>query len=281
MLGYRHSFHAGNFGDVFKHAVLALALEALGHKDKPFYYLDTHAGAGRYDLAGKYPVSTGESAEGIGRLWPPQDTPRALAPYLDAVTRLNPNGRLRYYPGSPLIARGLLRENDRMEAMELHSSDHPLLARSLTGDRRVRVAQEDGFQALQSRLPPRERRGLVMIDPAYELKADFAQVVEGLAAAHRRWATGVYLLWYPLVGTSPVGRMLKEIQALALPKTLLAELHRRPASKGRGMTGCGVVMVNPPWPLTEALAELLPWLGARLAAQPGQGHTRLEWLVPE
>lgn len=205
MLSYRHSFHAGNHADVLKHTVQSLIITALKGKEKPFLYLDTHAGAGRYQLSGEHAERTGEYLEGIAKLWQRDDIPEALTPYLNAVKAYNSNGTLRLYPGSPLIARQLLREQDSINLTELHPSDFPLLRCEFQRDSRAKVVREDGYQQLKSQLPPASRRGFILIDPPYELKTDYQAMVKGIQEGYKRFATGVYALWYP-VGITPANQ---------------------------------------------------------------------------
>jgi 23S rRNA (adenine2030-N6)-methyltransferase len=195
MLSYRHSFHAGNHADVLKHTVQSLIIESLKEKEKPFLYLDTHAGAGRYQLSGEHAERTGEYLEGIARIWQQDDLPAELEPYIGVVNHFNRNGQLRYYPGSPLIARQLLREQDSIQLTELHPSD----SRCCVLNSRKTAApawKADGYQQLKAKLPPVSRRGLVLIDPPYEIKTDYQAVVTGIHEGYKRFATGTYALWY-------------------------------------------------------------------------------------
>jgi 23S rRNA (adenine2030-N6)-methyltransferase len=274
MLSYRHGFHAGNHGDVLKHAVLALLLEALTGKPTPLAYLETHAGIGRYRLDSETAQKTGEYAQGIGRLWDADDVPAVARPYLDAVHALNPDGVLHSYPGSPEVARSLLRDTDRMLLAELHTNDYPLLKATYRYDRRVAVHHMDGYRALKGFLPPRENRGLVLIDPSYEVKGEYGQAADALVAAQRRWRNGVFALWYPVVERATVAGLEQRLRAAGLPKFTGAELCI--ADDGApGMSGSGLFIVNTPWRLDERLRELLPWLHARLAPS-GAGGWRLD-----
>ncbi|SHI15796.1 23S rRNA (adenine(2030)-N(6))-methyltransferase RlmJ [Ferrimonas marina] len=279
MLSYRHSYHAGNHADVLKHCVQALILEALKGKEKPFVYHDTHSGAGRYDLSAEHAEKTGEYIDGIGRLWQ-QDCPEALHPYLAAVKALNPSGNLRYYPGSPLLAAKLLREQDRLVMTELHPTDHPRLVQEFAGDRRARVYQEDGYQRLKAALPPKERRGVVLIDPPYELKGEYNDLVKGVLAGIKRWATGTFALWYPVVYRRDIEQVQKQLQASGVRKILQIEMNVMADTGERGMTGSGMIVINPPWKLEQQMRDLLPWLTERLAQSP-QANFKVEWLVPE
>lgn len=280
MLSYRHSFHAGNHADVLKHTVQSLIIESLKEKEKPFLYLDTHAGAGRYKLSGEHAERTGEYLEGIARLWQYDDVPEVLTPYLNAVKAFNHSGSLHYYPGSPLIARHLLRDDDTLQLSELHSSDYPLLRNEFQKDERATVHRGDGYQQLKAKLPPPSRRGFSLIDPPYELKSDYQAVVQGIAEGHKRFATGVYALWYPVVLRQHVKRMFKDLEATGIRNILQIELAVRPDSDQRGMTGSGMLVINPPWKLEKQMTELLPWLH-KVLVPAGTGHVLVKWLVPE
>ncbi|MGV3345234.1 23S rRNA (adenine(2030)-N(6))-methyltransferase RlmJ [Enterobacteriaceae bacterium LUAb1] len=280
MLSYRHSFHAGNHADVLKHTVQSLILSALKEKEKPFLYLDTHAGAGRYLLSGEHAERTGEYLEGIARLWQRDDLPEELLPYLSVIHSLNENGTLRYYPGSPLIARHLLRAGDSLELTELHPSDFPLLRQEFARDERARVTRGDGYQQLKARLPPRTRRGLILIDPPYEMKSDYQAVITGIQEGYKRFNTGVYALWYPVVLRQQIKRMLATLEATGIRRILQIELAARPDSDRRGMTASGMIVINPPWKLEQQMSNVLPWLHNVLVPS-GNGHTRVSWVVPE
>ena len=280
MLSYRHSFHAGNFADVLKHGVLALLLDALRRTETPFCYIETHAGVGRYDLQGAAAQKTGEWRDGIARLWSAAEPPQAAVPYLEAVRALNGDGKLRFYPGSPRIARHLLRQQDRMVLMELHPADLPLLQQEFSGDRRVAVRHQDGHTGLKAFLPPQEKRGLVLIDPSYEVKDEFDRVVETLQESHRRWPTGIYALWYPILNRASIDRLHRRLRDSGMRKILYAELSLRPDDTPFGMNGSGMLIVNPPWQLDQQLGSLLPWLAHHLDSER-RGHHAMEWLVPE
>ncbi|MGP2501830.1 23S rRNA (adenine(2030)-N(6))-methyltransferase RlmJ [Pantoea ananatis] len=280
MLSYRHSFHAGNHADVLKHTVQSLIITALKEKEKPFFYLDTHAGAGRYQLSGEHAERTGEYLEGIGRIWQQPDAPALLQPYFDAIYALNRSGTLRYYPGSPLIARHLLRPEDKIQLTELHSSDFPMLRTEFSKDSRARVEKADGYQQLKSKLPPLSRRGLVLIDPPYEMKSDYQAVVKGIQEGHKRFGTGVYALWYPVVMRQQIKHMLRDLQATGIRNILQIELAVRPDSDQRGMTASGMIVINPPWKLADQMNTLLPWLHQKLVPA-GTGHFSVNQIVPE
>lgn len=280
-MNYRHAFHAGNFADVFKHAALALMLARLGCKETPFFVLDTHAGAGRYDLAAAEAVRTGEAAAGIGRVLDGRPCPGALAPYLDAVRAANGRRRgLRWYPGSPAIVRRMLRPGDILVACELHPEDAERLAREFQGDARVRVRREDGYGAVKALLPPKERRGLVLIDPPFEEAGEFERMAEALRQGVRRWAGGVYALWYPVKARAPIAAFHAAIAAAGIPDVFAAELLLHRDERADRLNGCGLVVVNPPWTLEESLRDVLPFLAEALA-QDEPARWRLERLAEE
>jgi 23S rRNA (adenine2030-N6)-methyltransferase len=278
-VNYRHLFHAGNFADVFKHAALMLLLRALHKKDTAFCYLDTHAGIGRYDFTASQVERNPEYREGIGRLWELSPPPAALADYLAAVRRLNPDGTLRFYPGSPRLARDLLRPQDRMLLCEKHPQEYVQLRTEFSGDAQAAVHERDGYEALKALLPPRERRGLVLIDPSYEQTDEFGQIEKSLAAAHKRWPTGIYAVWYPIKQRAPVAEFYAALRDGAWRKVLAAELMLFPEDTTFRLNGCGMVFINPPWGFDDALRALLPELQRALARSSGQ--TSVEWLVEE
>jgi len=282
-MNYRHAYHAGNFADVVKHAVLALLIEHLKAKDSPFQVLDTHAGIGRYDLSSAEAQKTGEFRSGVLRLLDadPPRLPQELEPYLRVVRALNRGApSLRWYPGSPRLALDLLRTQDRLVLLELHPEDARTLANAFAGDVRVKVHAADGYTALKAFLPPKERRGLVLIDPPFEKKDEFARLARGLRHAHRRWATGLYLLWYPIKDRPPVAEFHERLKASGIPRILIAEFLLRPAKDPERLNGCGLVLVNPPWQVDATLQALLPKLVALLASERGAA-ARVDWLVPE
>lgn len=284
-MNYRHAFHAGNFADVLKHAVLVRILAHLGEKAVPFRVIDTHAGAGLYDLAAEPATRTGEWRGGIGRLIDanlPDDVRALLAPYLAVVRAANPGGGLRRYPGSPLIALGLMRPQDRLVACELEPGAAAALAAHLRRDQRARALEIDGWVALNAYVPPKERRGVVLIDPPYEEKNEFARLAEALAAARRKWATGIFLLWYPIKEGSGPGRLAAALRrggvAGIAPKVLRVEIEWMPEASGR-LSGAGLIVVNPPWRLAEELQQrLLPTLLSVLG-RPAVGGAKVDWLA--
>ncbi|HOW77377.1 MAG TPA: 23S rRNA (adenine(2030)-N(6))-methyltransferase RlmJ [Candidatus Competibacteraceae bacterium] len=279
MLSYRHAFHAGNFADVFKHVLLIQLIRALQCKDKPFRVFDTHAGAGRYDLHSAPARKNREYQNGIGQLWDQSALGPELREYREQVRVLNPDGALREYPGSPRLIRTLLRPEDRLTLIELHPGDYPALKAEFTGDRQVAVHHADGYASLKAFLPPPERRGLVFIDPAFELRNEFDRLVEAVQTMHWRWATGMAAIWYPILDRAPSLRFQRNLQQLGIPAILCAELGLYPYDQPVGLHGCGMIVINPPWKLDETLNRLLPELLAALrTGEPGQ--IRLEWLMP-
>ncbi|EGQ8580395.1 23S rRNA (adenine(2030)-N(6))-methyltransferase RlmJ [Vibrio cholerae] len=279
MLSYRHSFHAGNHADVLKHIVQSLILNSLQQKEKPFVYHDTHSGVGRYDLTHEWSEKTGEYKQGIARVWQQDHIPAELDSYLDAIRQFNQGETLRYYPGSPRVARAHLREQDRMVLTELHPSDYPLLEQEFHRDRQVSIYKEDGFARLKASLPPQERRGLVLIDPPYELAKEYRDVVRAIAQSYKRWATGIYAIWYPVVNRCDIDDMLEGLQGLEIRKILQIELGVAPDTNERGMTASGMIVINPPWTLESQMQTILPFLKQAIA--PATGHYKVEWVVPE
>ncbi len=279
MLSYRHGFHAGNFADVLKHSLLSLAINGLKQKDKPFVYIDTHAGAGKYSFKSEFAQKTGEYKEGIARLWTAQQHPAELNEYLAAIRAENTGKQLVRYPGSPQLVRRLVRDQDRLILSELHSTDFDSLQHLFAGDKHVSVAKEDGLKMLDKKLPPIQKRGLIFIDPSYEVKAEYNKVVDALQSAHKRFATGVYVLWYPVIERSVTERMLQRLADLQIAKQLRIEHCVARDGAVRGMTGSGMLFINPPWSLETQAQALLPWLNQLLA--DGQGQWKIEWQVPE
>ncbi len=279
MLSYRHGFHAGNFADVLKHSLLCLAIAELKKKDKPFVYIDTHAGAGAYSLKSLYAEKTGEYRQGIGRLYAYPTVHPLLENYLGIVRSINSDKKLSDYPGSPELVRSLMRHQDRMQLSELHSSDFTDLQERYRNDCQITVAQEDGLKNLLKKLPPVQKRGLIFIDPSYEVKEDYSRVVETLAKAYRRFATGVYCLWYPVIRRVTTDILMTALAETGIRKQLRIEHCMLPDSEELGMTGSGLLFINPPWQLESQARELLPWLNDKLA--DGSGTWSVDWLVPE
>jgi len=277
---YRHRFHAGNFADVFKHALLARTLALLARKDKPLAYVDTHAGIGLYDLAHPWSRKNAEHAGGIGRLWGRRDLPAALGPWMDVVRAHNESPRLRYYPGSPLVAAGLLREQDSLALVEHNAEDCEALRACMRRGPRAGVHRRDAGEALAALLPPRERRGMVLVDPPYDTPGQLERLPEVIAKAHRRFATGVLAAWYPLLDAHSMARLERRLGASGVHRMLQLELWRHPPAPGTGLRGCGMVIVNPPHRLEEDAAQWLGWLAGALAPE-GKGGQRVRWLAGE
>ena len=280
MLSYRHGFHAGNFADVFKHAVVSLLLQALLKKDKPFVYLDTHSGSGQYYLKSGLARKNREHEGGIGRLWQARDVPAPLGPYLAAVRSFNRDDKLNYYPGSPRLAQHFLRPCDRMELCELHSSEVPELKSLFQGDRRVHVHHMDGYQGLKALLPPKERRGLVLCDPAYELKDERRTLLAAITDAWRRWPTGVYAIWYPILDGPQTEWLQRQFRRSGIQKILACDLRIYSEDFPDRLNGSGMIIINPPWQTDTQMETLGPWLQSLLSHQ-GEGSYRQEWLATE
>lgn len=282
-MNYRHIYHAGNFADVLKHAVLARLIRYMQNKDRAFRVLDTHAGIGLYDLSSEEAQKTGEWRDGIGRLMEADLSPQAndlLEPYLSAVRDLNPHGAFKLYPGSPKLARMLFRPQDRLSAMELHPADFASLHRLFEGDHHARVTELDGWLALGAHLPPKEKRGIVLVDPPFEDEDEYERLADGLARAYRRFPGGTYCLWYPLKRGAPIAEFHEGLQALGIPKMLCAELVVRSDRAFTGLTGSGLIIVNPPFTLKDELHALLPAL-KEVLAQDRFASNRAFWLRGE
>ncbi len=304
-MNYQHAFHAGNFADVHKHVVLTRILEYLRQKPAAFRVIDTHAGCGRYDLFGPQALRLQEWRDGIGRVFgirtntylqeasrgdgirtstyprkvaSSKETQALLAPYLDIVAALNPGGELRTYPGSPLVALALLRRQDRLIACELEPRAAAQLKTALEGEARAKVLAIDGWMALNANVPPKERRGVVVVDPPYEEKTDFARLLADFAEAHRKWPTGIYLLWYPIKGRDAPDALARRLRKLDIPKILRCEMTLGAPRLETGLAGSGLIVVNPPHILEREMRIVLPALANLLV--PNASH-RLDWLAPE
>jgi 23S rRNA (adenine2030-N6)-methyltransferase len=282
-VNYRHAFHAGSFADVFKHAVLCRILHYLRGKQAAFRVIDTHAGAGLYDLSSAEASRGGEWHDGIERLLAAQlsePVSALLAPYLEVIGALNERGRLKIYPGSPAITRAWLRPQDRLIACELEPKAATALAGHLRGDSRIKTLEIDGWTALSADVPPPERRGLVLVDPPFEDDGDFHRLSHGLGLAHRRWATGIYALWYPIKGRGEPDALAKRLRRLGIGKILRAELTVSAVSDPTRLNGAGLILVNPPWTLQNELSALLPAFAGILGRQD-KGGFKLDWLAGE
>lgn len=282
-MNYRHIYHAGNFADVLKHAVLARLVTYLQQKEKAFRVLDTHAGIGLYDLSSEEAQKTGEWRDGIGRLLEgdlPAPIAAILEPYLATVRELNPGTELTRYPGSPKLVRMLFRPQDRLSAMELHPDDYETLHRLFDGDFQSRVTELDGWLALGAHLPPKEKRGLILVDPPFEIEGEYERLADGLAKGYRRFAGGTFCLWYPLKKNAPIKAFHEALKALEIPKMLCAELSVRSDRDTTGLSGSGLIIVNPPFTLKGELDVLLPFLKTRLG-QDRFASSRCFWLRGE
>ncbi len=296
MLSYRHAFHAGNHADVLKHLVLSRIIAALCVKDKPFSYIDSHAGAGLYGLDADQAVKTGEAAQGILSLMDRSDIPELALPYLTLCRDLRAFGR--FYPGSPEVARALSRTGDQLTLMELHPTEIEVLRSHFSGDSRIHIHHCDGFAGLTALCPPEPRRGLALVDPSYELVEDYSRAVDSLLAVNRRWSAGILVLWYPLVErrAAEVAAMKSRFASSGIAGILCAELTvgketsdsdsiggsdsatAAQTDGGFGLEGSGMLIVRPPWLLNGELEQLLPWLAGALG-RDGQGSWRLDWLT--
>lgn len=283
-MNYRHAFHAGNFADVVKHLIVTRIVEYLKLKQAAFRVIDTHAGTGRYGLTGEEGKRSPEWQEGIQRLFNrglPEDAKALAQPYLDAVHAENRKGNaLVAYPGSPLLVRKLLRPQDRLSAIELHPEDARVLGGLFAGDIQTRVIELDGWLALGAHLPPKERRGMVLVDPPFEEAGEWDRLVGGLVKAHRRWPGGIYALWYPLKEPREAETFAAKLEASAIAKILRAEVTVRAPSSPPRLFGTGMIVVNPPYRLDDELRVLLPALAAVLA-DADRGNWRLDWIRPE
>ncbi len=299
-MNYRHGFHAGNFADTVKHVILIAILRALQKKPAPFFYLDTHSGRGRYRFAVPTEAESGphapskitdrwpanaEFAAGFERLRRRSSLPDPIADYVALIESLGdapaPGAPLRFYAGSPLIAARLLRSNDRAVLFELGMAEAEKLRATMRSFKNVAVHCADGYAALRSQLPPRERRGLVLIDPAYELQErEFPLVVAALRAGYARWATGIFAIWYPIKRRATVDLFHEQLRQTGIRKILCAELRLYPDDSRVSLNGCGVAIVNPPWQLDRTLQNALPALHEALGGQPGTSADCF-WLVPE
>jgi len=277
-MNYRHAFHAGGFVDVVKHLILVRIILYFQRKAAAFRVIDTHAGRGRYDLTSREAERSPEWRDGIARVLA-KGLPDLAAPYLDAIRAFNPDG-LATYPGSPVLARHLLRPQDRLEAVELHPEDAAALKDEFAGDIQTRVIELDGWLALGAHLPPKEKRGLVLVDPPFEEEGEWERIVGGLVKAHKRFATGTYALWYPLKEPQEIADFVIALRATGIPKILRIELTIRKPSTPSRLYGTGMIVVNPPFVLEAEMRELLP-AAVNALADDGRGAWRIEWISGE
>jgi len=280
MLSYRHSYHAGNYADVLKHTVLIHILEHFKKKEKPFCYVDTHAGAGAYSLQSEQAEKTQEYKQGIAELWGNTDLPSSVQAYIEQIKQANSDGQLSYYLGSPKIAQQRLRSQDQLKLYELHNTEIGLLKGLMGQDRRVQIFHEDGFKHSVGLMPPQQRRGLVLIDPSYEIKTEYQQVFELLESLYKRFATGTYALWYPVVDRARIDNLERMIKSSKLNNVQLYELAQSADSDLHGMTASGMIVINPPWTLKTEMEEALPYLAKHLGLNKA-GSYRIEQLTAE
>ncbi len=279
-MNYRHAYHAGNHADVLKHVVLLAIVDALKRKDSPFCVIDTHAGRGQYMLQGEHAGATGEAQSGIVRLFVLKGLPVVLQAYLKRVQADNPVGALVTYPGSPLLVAQAMRAQDRLLACELHPDEARALATLFKSDARVQVMNRDGYGAVKAMVPPRERRGLVLIDPPYESQdEEFVPILQSLKDGLERWSTGCFALWYPIKRGRTLQPFFRKAARLPCKSLLRIELLVRPDDSPLRLNGSGMLVFNPPWQLDQALAPALPVLARLLGEQQPDG--RMDWLKAE
>jgi 23S rRNA (adenine2030-N6)-methyltransferase len=278
-MNYRHAFHAGNHADVLKHLVISRIIALLSRKEAPFAYLDSHAGVGLYDLQGDQATRTGEWLEGIGRLWDAPDLPEATADYFGVLRTLNPDGALRYYPGSPELASQLTREQDRVLLNEKHPEDGQLLKDNMKGDRRVAVHLGEGWHVPRALLPVAEKRALLLIDPPFEKVDELERCVTALDEAIGRMRQTVVAIWYPIKDERQLKRFYQGLEKSSAPKLLRVELFVHAPDDANRLAGSGLAIANAPWGLEDELKQLLPWLANKLAQS--QGSFRLDWLIAD
>ena len=272
MLAYRHAFHAGNHADVLKHCVLQQILMYMNQKDKPYWVIDTHAGAGMYSLTSDYANTKSEYLDGVARLWDCDDLPPLLREYMNLIQLCNNKGDWSLYPGSPEVIRRTIRADDRMRLFELHPTDFDILQENFERDRQAKLFKSDGFASLKALLPPPTRRAVIFMDPPYEIKTDYLKVVDALEEGLARFAEGVYLVWYPILTRGDHVRMLESLRKLSEKTLNIAMTVQEPDEKGFGMLGSGLFVINPPWTLKTTMATVMPYLIEKLAQYPGASY---------
>lgn len=279
MLSYRHAFHAGNHADVLKHFVLSVVLNHTVQKDKPYWYIDTHAGAGMYSLSEGYATQNAEYEEGISKLLIAKNLPESLADYVALIQSFN-SGKLSFYPGSPMVAEHYLRADDRMRLFELHPNDYKLLDENFSGHgKQVKVEMQNGFNGIKACLPPPTRRAVVLIDPPYEDKQDYQHVVNMIKDSLKRFATGTYIIWYPILQRPEPAEMIENLLQLGMSDWLHVTMSiHAPSSEGFGMHGSGLFIINPPWTLPNTLDEAMPVL-TQLLALDGEAEYTLDYQI--
>ncbi|MCZ2158214.1 23S rRNA (adenine(2030)-N(6))-methyltransferase RlmJ [Bartonella sp. 220] len=283
-MNYRHIYHAGNFADVFKHIIVTRIIEYLKRKAKAFRVIDTHAGIGIYDLSSLEAQKTGECREGVQRFFSapiPEDLKTFLCPWYDIINTLNKEKKeIAFYPGSPVLIRQLLRKQDRLTAIELHDEDYRILAKKFTGDYQTKVLHLDGWLSLNAHLPPKEKRGFILIDPPFEKPDEFSRLIEGLMKAYRRFSGGIYALWYPVKYDKEIENFLYALYQTGIPKILQLEMRIRKSSVPPTMCGSGMILINPPYLLEEEMKKLSPFLLSRLG-QDRNAQMTLKWIQKE
>jgi len=279
MLSYQHIYHAGNFADVHKHTVLSLLLAAMSVKEKPFFVLDAFAGRGGYEFRATEAEKTGEYHEGVEKIWSADGLPKQLSAYIDAVRQFNGEGTLNRYPGSPWLIRHMIREQDRMALCELHPQEFEALRGMIRSERRVSLHKRDGLDAMKAMLPPKERRGLLLIDPAYEVKSEYEAVADAVIRTHHHWREGVYAIWYPLLAAGNHEKLLNMLKRSGIRKVLNCTLSID-GEDAPGMFGSGMIVINPPWKLDQDMKVVLPWL-VKILGRDERGDSSVRWLVPE
>ena len=272
MLAYRHAFHAGNHADVLKHCVLQQILLYMNQKDKPYWVIDTHAGAGMYSLASDYANTKSEYLDGVARLWGCDDLPKVLCEYMNLIQLCNNKGDWALYPGSPEVIRRTIRADDRMRLFELHPTDFEILEENFERDRQAKLFKSDGFASLKALLPPPTRRAVIFMDPPYEIKSDYPKVVDALQEGLSRFAEGVYVVWYPILTRGDHIRMIESLRKLSEKTLNIAMTVQEPDEKGFGMLGSGLFVINPPWTLKDTMQDIMPYLVEKLAQYPGASY---------
>ena len=272
MLAYRHAFHAGNHADVLKHCVLQQILMYMNQKDKPYWVIDTHAGAGMYSLASDYANTKSEYLDGVARLWECDDLPPVLREYMNLIQLCNNKGDWTLYPGSPEVIRRTIRSDDRMRLFELHPTDYEILQENFERDRQAKLFNSDGFASLKALLPPPTRRAVIFMDPPYEIKTDYPKVVDALEEGLARFAEGVYVIWYPILTRGDHIRLIESLGKLSEKTLNIAMTVQEPDEKGFGMLGSGLFVINPPWTLKGTMETVMPYLLEKLAQYPGASY---------
>ena len=280
MLSYRHIYHAGNHADILKHIIVSQICKHLIKKEAPFFYLDTHAGIGEYSLESAQAQKNKEFESGIAKLIAQQKLPEPIADFVDLVKSMNAKESLLTYPGSPKVVAYYQRLKDKMHLCELHPNDYPILASLFPSKRKANVQNGDGFAAVKAMLPPPQKRGFVLMDPPYEVKQDYHTVVDALAEGHKRFPTGTYAIWYPVLSRQQADNLINSVEATKIRNILLVELLIRDANTEQGMNGSGMILVNPPWTLKAEAEQYLPTLQTLLGEGDGASF-QVRCITPE